>query len=276
MTEETRRFVADLVWSDRNFMEVFTAPYGYVNAELARIYEFPAVQGEFERVAFPEASERAGLLGQASFLTLTSTPNDTSPTARGLFVREHFLCQHIPDPPPGVSTVLPPLDEAKPQTNRQRLATHTTNVTCASCHKLIDPIGFGLEKFDAIGGRREKAKLLFYPLDRKSKEPPRKVELDLDTTGHVAGIADSNFSSPRELGAILARTPQCQECIVKQAFRYVAGRLETVADRPLIARIYEDFRESGFRFREMLVAMMVAREFPESAAVRLSRREPSR
>ena len=276
MTEETRRFVADLVWSDRNFMEVFTAPYGYINAELARIYELAAPQGEFERVPFAEAAERAGLLGQASFLTLTSTPNDTSPTARGLFVREHFLCQHIPDPPPGVSTVLPPLDEAKPQTNRQRLAAHTTNATCASCHNLIDPIGFGLEKFDAIGGRREKAKLLFYPLDRKSKEPPRKVELDLDTKGHVAGIADSDFSSPRELGAILARTPQCQECIVKQAFRYIAGRLETVADRPLIGKIFEDFRESGFRFQEMLVSMMVAREFPESAAIRVSRREQSR
>ncbi len=276
MTEETRRFVAELAWSDRNFMEVFTAPYGYVNPELARIYELPAPQGEFERVAFPEASERAGLLGQASFLTLTSTPNDTSPTSRGLFVREHFLCQHVADPPPGVSTVLPPLDEAKPQTNRQRLGVHTTNPTCASCHNLIDPIGFGLEKFDAIGGRREKAKLLFYPLDRKSKEPPRKVELELDTKGWVAGIEDSKFSSPRELGAILARTPQCQECVVKQFFRYVSGRLETAADRPLIRKVYQDFRESGFHFQQMVVSMMIAREFPESAAIQVSRREPSR
>jgi hypothetical protein len=276
MTEETRRFIADLVWSDRDFMEVFTAKNGYVNAELARIYELPAPGGEFEKVAFPEASERAGLLGQASFLTLTSTPNDTSPTARGLFVREHFLCQHIADPPPGVSTVLPPLDEAKPQTNRQRLAVHTTDQTCASCHNLIDPIGFGLEKFDAIGGRREKAKLLFYPLDRKSKEPPKKVELDLDTSGWVAGIADSKFSSPRELGAILARTPQCQECIVKQVFRYVAGRLETDADRALIRKVYQDFRNSGFRFQELLVSLTAAREFPESGAIDVSQRVPSR
>jgi hypothetical protein len=276
MTEETRRFIADLVWSDRDFMEVFTAGYGFVNAELARIYELPAPKGEWEKTEFPPPSERGGLLGQAAFLTLTSTPNDTSPTSRGLFVREHFLCQHIADPPPGVSTVLPPLDEAKPQTNRQRLAVHTTDQTCASCHNLIDPIGFGFEKFDAIGGRREKANLLFYPLDRKSKEPPRKVELDLDTTGWVAGIADSNFSSPRELGAILARTPQCQECIVKQYFRYVAGRLETSTDRSMIRKVYHDFRDSRFRFQEMLVSMMVAREFPETAAVDVSRREPSR
>jgi len=274
MTEETRRFISDLVWSNRDFMEVFTANYGFVNAELARIYELPAPQGDYERATFPDASERAGLLGQAAFLTLTSTPNDTSPTSRGLFVREHFLCQHIADPPPGVSTVLPPLDEAKPQTNRQRLAVHTTDQTCASCHNLIDPIGFGLEKFDAIGGRREKAKLLFYPLDRKSKEPPRKIELDLDTSGWVAGIADSKFSSPRELGAILARTPQCQECIVKQVFRYVSGRLETLADRPLIRKAYEDFRASKFRFQEMLVSLMVAREFPDGGAVNVSQREP--
>jgi hypothetical protein len=275
MTEETRRFIADLVWNDRDFTEIFTAGHGYVNAELANVYGLPAPSKEFERVEFPASAERAGLLGQALFLTLTASPGDTSPTGRGLFVREHFLCQHVADPPPGVSTNLPPLTETKPQTNRQRLSMHVSDRSCAACHNVLDPIGFGFEKFDAIGGRREKAKLFFYPLDRKSKEPPKIVELDLDTTGFVAGIADSNFSSPVELGRILARTPECQECVVKQYFRYMAGRPETNADRPLIHKVLEDFRNSRFRFKELVTSLMVAREFPKSAgSVNISRRTP--
>jgi hypothetical protein len=264
MTEETRRFVADLVWEDRNFMELFTSEHGYVNAELAGLYGLPAPQTDFEKVRFPVESERAGLLGQALFLTSTASPNDTSPTARGLFVREQFLCQHVADPPPGVSTDLPPLSETKPQTNRERLAMHVSDESCASCHNLVDPIGFGFEKFDAIGARREKAQLIFFPLDRKSKEKPKTIELALDTSGSVAGIKDSNFSSPRELGAILARTPECQECIVKQYFRYVTGRAETISDRPMIQQVFENFRSSQFRFKELMTSLVVAREFSSS------------
>ena len=161
MTEEARAFVGDLVWNDRNFMDLFTANYGFVNADLAPIYEVPAPAKEFDRVPFPAGSERAGLLGQGLFLALTAKPEDSSPTARGLFVREQFLCQHVPDPPAGVNTNLPPVTEAKPQTNRDRMSEHATNPSCATCHKLIDPIGFGLEKFDAVGARREKFTLQF-------------------------------------------------------------------------------------------------------------------
>jgi hypothetical protein len=262
MTEEARRFLADLVWNDRDFTEAFTDKHAYVNADLAKLYGVTAPEKEFERVPFPEDSERAGLLGQALFLTLTASPADTSPTSRGLFIREHFLCQHVADPPPGVSTNLPPVTVTKPQTNRQRLDMHVSDKSCAACHKVLDPIGFGFEKFDAIGARREKAKLVFYPLDRKSKEPPKTVELDLDTSGYVAGLPDSNFSSPRELGTLLARTPECQECIVKQYFRYMAGRPETNADRPVIQKVFKDFQTSGFRFKELMTSLMVAREFP--------------
>jgi hypothetical protein len=273
MTEEARRFVADLVWEDRDFMELFTSEFGYVNAELAGLYGLPAPKKDFEKVRFPAESERAGLLGQGLFLTSTANPNDTSPTARGLFIREQFLCQHVADPPPGVNTDLPPLSQSKPQTNRERLKVHVTDQMCSSCHNLVDPIGYGFEKFDAIGARREMAKLIFFPLDRKSKEPPKTIELPLDTSGWVAGIKDSNFSSPKELGAILARTPQCQECIVKQYFRYVTGRFETISDRPLIRKVLADFRSSQFRFKELITSLAVAREFSSSpGGVNLSRR----
>ena len=169
MTEETRSFISDLVWNDRNFMDAFTADYSFVNADLAAIYGVPAPAREFDRVKFPAESERAGLLGQSLFLALTAKPDDTSPTARGLFIREQFLCQHVSEPPPGVNTNLPEITEAKPQTNRERMREHVTNPSCSTCHNLIDPIGFGFEKFDAIGARREKFKLLFFGDDEEGE-----------------------------------------------------------------------------------------------------------
>ncbi len=249
-TEEARRFVSDLVWNNRDFTQIFTAPYSYINADLARIYQVEAPAADFGRVSFPAGSERAGLLGQALFLALTAKPDETSPTARGLFVREQFLCQHVADPPPGVNTTLPPITQAKPMSNRERLAAHTNNRSCAGCHDLIDPIGFGFEKFDAIGQRRESLKLSFGEAST--------VEIPLDTAGRVAGLPNSAFASPKELGAVLAGSPQCQECIVKQYFRYVSGRTETPADRPLIRGVFDEFRKSGFRFQDMMVAMMGA------------------
>ena len=266
MTHEARRFVSDLVWSDRNFTELFTAPYGFPNGDLARIYGVEPPATDFERVAFPANSERAGLLGQAMFLTLAASPDNTSPTARGLFVREQFLCQHVADPPPGVNTNLPPVTQAKPVTNRERLAMHTTDKSCAGCHSLVDPIGFGLEKFDAIGQRRDKLKLSFAQGtgEGQNRRDQRvvTVELDLDTTGQVAGIANSAFTSPKELGAVLAGSAQCQECVVKQYFRFVAGRTEKPGDRPMIQDVLADFRRSDFKFKEMIISMMRAREFP--------------
>jgi hypothetical protein len=264
MTEEARRFIADLVWNDRNFMGAFTADYGYVNADLAAIYAVPAPATEFERISFSPESERAGLLGQALFLALSAKPDDTSLTGRGLFVREQFLCQHVPPPPAGVNTNLAPSTEAHPQTNRDRMREHVENKFCANCHDLIDPIGFGLEKFDAVGARRDKYELLFRSgYHGEEKQKPKKVLLDMDTKGWVAGLPQSEFSSPKQLGAILARSPQCQECMAKQYFRYVAGRSETPADYPAIRQAVEDFRASNYNFKELMVAIIRNREFPD-------------
>jgi hypothetical protein len=264
MTEEARRFVRDLAWGDRNFMELLTDPHGYLSADLAAIYDLPAPAREYDRVPFDPKSERAGLLGQALFLASTAKPDDTSPTARGLFVREQLLCQHVPPPPPGVDTNLPEASEDRPLTNKERLGVHLSSPACASCHTLIDPIGFGFEKFDAIGGRREAAKLVFQ--ERKGKESPRTIELPLDTAGYVAGIKASEFYSPRELGAVLARSETCQECIVKQLFRFTIGRMETPADRPLINRLAQGFRQSQFRFKELMLSLAVQRAQLEERA----------
>lgn len=257
MTEEARRFVRDLAWNDRNFMDLLSDPHGYLNADLAAIYDLPAPAKEYERVPFDAKSERAGLLGQALFLASTAKPDDTSPTARGLFVREQLLCQHVPPPPAGVDTNLPVQSEAKPLTNKERLGIHLSSPACASCHTLIDPIGFGFEKFDAIGGRREMARVLFP--SKKENEKPKTVELPLDTEGYVAGLGATRFTGPRQLGEILAKSETCQECLVKQLFRFTSGRMETPADRPVIQALTRRFRESQFRFRELMLTLAAFR-----------------
>jgi uncharacterized protein DUF1592/uncharacterized protein DUF1588/uncharacterized protein DUF1587/uncharacterized protein DUF1595/uncharacterized protein DUF1585 len=264
MAEEARRFVGHIVWGDRDFREVFSGNYTFINSDLASVYGMDRPAGEWDRVEFSPASERAGILGQALFLTSTSKPGDTAPTGRGLFVREQFLCQAVPDPPPGVDTNLPPLDEAKPQTNRGRLAMHANAPLCAGCHNLIDPIGFGFEKFDAIGMRREQYKLVFGS-DESPRGRMKEVLLDLDTTAWVTGIPNSEFKSPRGLGELLAQTPQCNECVVKQLFRYMAGREDMPADRPVISRALNRFRDSGFRFKELIVTLITEQVTPPSA-----------
>ncbi len=252
MTEETRLLIADAVWNDGDFMTIFKSDYGFINSDLANLYKFPAPLAEFQRTKFPSDTDRAGLLGQATFLALTSKPADTSPTARGLFVREQFLCQHVPDPPPGTNSNLPPVTASKPQTNRERLSMHLQSNVCASCHRLIDPIGFGLEKFDAIGGRREKLVLTFRPGRKEKQTEPAKAEVPLDTSGEIAGIPNSGFHSPKELGRVLADSPQCQQCVVKQLFRFAFGRPETAL------AAFDRFRNSQFRFKELMVAMAMA------------------
>jgi len=266
MLAETRRLFDEVVWKDRNFMEFYSADYGFLSSDLAALYGVKPPAKDADRVVLPDTTERAGVLGQATFLALTSKPADTSPTARGLFVREQFLCQEVPQPPPGVNANLPALTKDKPQTNRQRLGMHLNNESCASCHSLIDPIGFGFEKFDAIGQRRDKQKLTFRGAAHGEKEAaPVTVELELDTHGQVAGISDSAFSTPRELGRILAGSKQCQECVVKQLFRYAAGRHENAADRVIIGKAYDDFQRSGFQYQELLVALTRWMIFPPGA-----------
>ena len=255
MTEETRRLVADAVWNQRDFMEIFSAQYSFINADLAALYKLSPPASQFDRVNFPADSDRAGILGQAMFLAATSKPDETSPTARGLAVREQFLCQSIPDPPPGVNAVLPPVSPDKPLSNRDRLQVHMSNATCAGCHSLMDTVGFGLEKFDAIGQRREKQVISFYSDGVKHKESAPKVAVALNSQGTIAGLPNSDFGSPKELGKILARAPQCQECVVRQLFRYAFGRKETSADRPIIQRGLEAFQASHFQFTELLAYM---------------------
>ncbi|WP_169975503.1 DUF1592 domain-containing protein [Tautonia rosea] len=263
MVEETRRLFNDLVWNDRDFRAIFTADYTFINADLAQLYELPMPEEEFGKVAYPAESGRSGVLGHGSFLVATSNPAETSPTARGLFVRNHFLGQEVPPPPAGVSTDLPVVTEAAPMTNRERLAIHLNSESCASCHRLIDPIGLGFENYDAIGAYEETMRLQFgRGRGNASQEGgPTTIELEIDPSGYIQGIENSEFSTPKELGRLLAESETSQRAIVKQFFRYAFGRQETVNDEPVLDGLYEAFRDSGFRFRELIVALITSELF---------------
>jgi hypothetical protein len=256
MVQETRTLLGNLVWNDGNFMDAFTADYSFLNSDLARLYGVPAPSGEFELVKFPASARRAGILGQASLLTANAGPVDTSPTARGIFIREQLLCQHIPNPPPGVNTEIPEPTVDRPLLKRQRMQEHVENPACATCHRLMDPIGFGLENYDAIGRWRDK-ELIEFGANTKP------VELLIDSHGDIAGLTNSSFSEPQQIGRVLAQSRGCQECIVKQMFRYASGRVETAADRDTIREAFTKFRESGFRFKELVVALVRSPQFLE-------------
>jgi hypothetical protein len=266
MAEETRTLLHHLVANDRNFMEALTADYSFLTSELAEVYGVPAPREQFEMVTFPADSPRAGILGQCTFLASTAGPTDTSPTARGIFIRERLLCQHVPPPPPGVITTLPdPLVNQKPKGRRQLMVEHVENPTCASCHRLMDPIGFGFEHFDAIGQYRQQEMI---PVPRTGgggggggRGGPPPIPLEIDAQGEIAGLPNSNFSGAKQLGNILANSPVCQECIVRQMFRYSYGRLEADADEKTIDQLYERFKASGFKLKSLLVALVESPEF---------------
>ena len=267
MAEETRTLLHHLVWNDRNFMELLTADYSFLTSELAEVYGVPAPKDQFEMVTFPADSNRAGILGQGTFLASTAGPTDTSPTARGIFIRERLLCQHVPPPPPGVITTLPdPLvDGQTPKGRRQLMVEHVENPTCASCHRLMDPIGFGFEHFDAIGQYRQQ-EMIPVPGRRGGgggggRGGPPPIPLEIDAQGEIAGIPNSNFSGAKQLGTILANSPVCQECVVRQMFRYSYGRLETASDENTIHQLYDQFKASGFKFKSLLVALVQSPEF---------------
>jgi hypothetical protein len=124
----------------------------------------------------------------------------------------------------------------------------------------MDPVGFGLESFDALGRFRKQETILIENAAGR-REPARKVNLDLDTKGEIAGIPNSSFSDARQLGVILSQSQVCRECMVRQMFRYAFGRKETSADEETIQQLYASFRDSGFQFKDLLTGLVKAPQF---------------
>jgi hypothetical protein len=195
----------------------------------------PADEG-FSPVEFPSDSPRAGLLGHASILALYSHPRSTSSTLRGKFIRDDLLCDAIPPPPANVNTGLPePSENAR--TLRERMKPHLTDPGCASCHQLMDPLGFGLENFDAVGRYRTE-----------------ETGATIDPSGQVDGAP---FKDARGLGQAIRDSDKFAPCFVRKVFSYATGFKPTEADRGTLNTLSWDFRAAGHRVKALmkLVAM---------------------
>ena len=223
MVEETRRLLDHLAWDNGNFMELFTADYAYLSARSCLALQAPGAAGTIRNGAFPRGRPALGPVGRSGLPGGNAGPTETSPTHAGFSFANSCCASRCRRLLRMSIRSLPEANAERPLTRRQRMAEHVANQLCASCHRLMDPIGFGLESFDAIGRLRQRETILIESATGNRKDD-KKIDLDLDTNGEIAGIPNSSFSDAKQLGAILAQSPVCQECIVRQIFRYAYGR----------------------------------------------------
>jgi len=213
MMSEGYMWFQDFLTKDRPLTEWFTADFNYVNDELAKHYGIPS-PGKGTQLTRVEATSdhRVGFLGLASFLTQTSFPSRTAPTLRGVWVLSEMLCSPPAPPPANVPKLEDSVDPAAPmeaagsENVRKRLEAHRTMPACAACHKELDPLGLGLERFDGIGQYREA-----YP--------------NGDPISPEGTMPDGTpFSGPEELGAIVAKDPRFTDCAASRMLTYGLGR----------------------------------------------------
>jgi len=243
MTQETTLFLNDFFFSSGlSFLDALDAPWTYANARLAQHYGLSGVTGTaFQKVSLTGAN-RAGLLGQAAVLTTTSLPTRTSPVKRGYWVLSNVLCTPPPPPPDNV----PPLDSTPvpPGSSlRTQLDAHVSNPVCATCHNLMDPIGFGLEHFDAIGAWRD-----------------RDGVAAIDATGALPDM--TAFDGEVQLASALKHeAPSVTACVTRKMFAYSLGRDPVNADRCQMDQLNASFVNGNYSFRSLIMQMVASDTF---------------
>ncbi len=243
--EETRLFISSQLREDRSVGELLTANYTYVNERLARHYQIPNVFGShFRRVTFNDG-RRGGLLGQGSILTVTSYPNRTSPVLRGRWLLENILGAPPPPPPPDV----PSLQEGgpgQPRSVREQMEAHRKNPACAVCHVRMDPLGFSLENFDALGKWRTTADDL--PIDASASLP------DGTKFDGVLGLRQLMANHQEDF----ART------FTQKLLGYSVGRSIEPTDLPAIRQITKQSAAGGYRWSSLIMGVVRSTPFTMS------------
>ncbi len=243
MQRETLALVEDLAWErDADFREVFTADYTFADARLGFHYGLPGAVDlgeEPSRVELNGHDRRAGLFGHAGFLALLGHVSSTSPTLRGKFVLENILCRSVPPPPPGVVTDLPVAEDDA--TMRERLEAHVSEPSCAGCHTMMDPIGFGLENYDGIGA--------FRTLDNGSP---------IDAASELDG---QPFEGAAELGALVSEDSGTASCLVRGLYRHATGHIEQEGEEVALEALEDAFVESGHHMQDLLVEIVASPAF---------------
>jgi hypothetical protein len=244
MYRESVDFIKHLVQQNRSVLELVHSDYTFVNAELASHYGLPAVDGSATRKVRLTNPQRGGIIGQASILTATSLPLRTSPVKRGSWILDNLLGTP-PPPPPQDAGVLPADDRSTEGLSfREQLEIHRDKPNCAGCHAKIDPLGFGLENFDAIGRWR----------DRDVNGKP------VDSLAIMPG--DITFSTPAELKKLLLSSDELfLRNLARRMLAYAVGRQLEYYDEPVVADLVRDLRKNDLAAQSLVLSIVQSHPF---------------
>jgi hypothetical protein len=247
---ELELFLASVLLEDRSVLELLNAKHTFLNERLALHYGVPAVRGDnFRRVQLADAN-RWGLFGKGGILMATSYPNRTAPVLRGAWILESITGTPPASPPPNVEAFPETQEGEQPKTVRERLEMHRTNPSCNGCHGVMDPLGFALENFDAIGAWRVK--------DREAGDA-------IDASGQLADGRVVN--GPQELrDALLADPTQFVQTLTEKLMIYALGRGVEYYDMPAVRRIVGDAAREDYRFSAILAGIARSEPFLFSTA----------
>ncbi|HKO90966.1 MAG TPA: DUF1592 domain-containing protein, partial [Polyangiaceae bacterium] len=241
--ESLERFVQHTFWEEGgNVAALLGSQTVFLDAPLAGLYGMAPGEG----FGTYQDTNRAGILTQPGLMALLAHADQSAPVQRGKFVREQLLCKPLPPPPPDVDTTPPDPDPGA--TTRERFRQHSADARCASCHSLLEGVGFGLEAYDQLGRFRTD-----------------EFGIPVDTTGNLLATGDKeldgDFDGAQELAGKFAESPQVEACLATQWFRYGMGRGEQKEDVCSLLQIKTDFSETGGDFRELLIAMATTDAF---------------
>jgi len=244
MLRETELFVDSVLRENRSVLDLLTANYTFLNERLARHYGVPNIKGSwFRRVTFPEGSVRGGLLGQGSVLTITSYSTRTSPVLRGKWVLENLLSAAPPPPPADVPALKTETAPGKPLTLRDAMIQHRAAPACAACHARMDPIGFAMENFDAVGRWRD-----------------RDGEQTIDASG-VFPEGTKFEGIPGLKKVLLGQPEQFVGTVAERLLMYAVGRNLQYYDAPTVRAVMRESKPANYTFASLVLGVVKSRPF---------------
>jgi len=239
--EQTLRTVINhLVVENKDYRDLFTTRSSFMTPALAILEGTPALPG-WTPYTLPSDSHRVGLLTQVSFLSLHAHPGRSSPTLRGQALREVLLCQHVPEPPPGVDFSIVNSPSSSYPTQRDRVNAHLENASCAGCHKIMDPIGLALENFDGDGSFRS-----------------TENGVAIDTSGDLDGV---KYADAVGLAQAVHDNPGLPRCLVQRMYSYGTGGPAGTSEREILGYLNERFSSEEYRLRDLLRTIVLSDAF---------------